>query len=108
MDFVISFRLLTMAFPSDTVWADGCAEIIGYSAKRNIHIVISDGQCVSTDGTYVVHIYKPSNPDHKDVWLDKGNGYPWKYLSSEEKILEERVNFSRREDLLELSEKFNK
>lgn len=108
MNFVIPFNLLTTSFPDDTVWANGIAEIIGYSAKRNLHIVINDGQCASDDGTYLVHVYKPSNPNHKDTWLSDGvNGIPVKYLDFEEEIFQEVINFSDRESLMILIDKFS-
>lgn len=81
-------------FPQDTVWANGCAEIVGYSPKKNMHIVIDDGQCWSEDGTYVVHIYYPSNENHKTEWMPNENRpCPLKYIG-ENKFFEERVNFS--------------
>lgn len=89
----IEFYKLTQLFPKDTMWVDGCAEIIGYSPKENLHIVIEDGQCNSSDGKYVVHKYKPLSPKvHLENW---NNGkYPWKYLKPEEKIFEGWVDFS--------------
>ena len=88
----ISFCSLTSKFPKDTMWIDGCAEIIGYSPKENLHIVISDGQCMSDDGMYLVHEYKPRNhAEHLATW-NKGK-YPTKYILNEPKILEERMKF---------------
>ena len=89
----IPFRKLTSMFPKDTMWVDGCAEIIGYSPKQNLHIVISDGQCVTDDGKYLVHKYAPENPEeHLKNW--NSGKYPWKYLEPETKISEEWVDFS--------------
>ena len=89
----ISFRKLTSMFPKDTMWVDGCAEIIGYSPKQNLHIVISDGQCVTDDGKYLVHKYAPENPEeHLKNW--NSGKYPYKYLEPETKISEEWVDFS--------------
>ena len=42
-------------FPQDTVWANGCAEIVGYSPKKNMHIVIEDGQRWDDEGKFCVH-----------------------------------------------------
>lgn len=89
----IPFRKLTSMFPKDTMWVDGCAEIIGYSPKQNLHIVISDGQCVTDDGKYLVHKYAPENPEeHLKNW--NSGKYPYKYLEPETKISEEWVDFS--------------
>lgn len=90
----ISFTILTRMFPQDTVWANGCAEIVGYSPKKNMHIVVEDGQCCRDNGTYVVHIYHPSNKKHKKEWMpNKNHPWPWKYVDGE-KIFEGRINFS--------------
>lgn len=88
----ITFRKLTQLFPKDTIWVDGCAEIIGYSPKENLHIVIDDGQCATDDGMYLVHKYKPSNPEeHFQKW--NSGEYPWKYLGKD-KIFEQWVDFN--------------
>jgi hypothetical protein len=88
----IAFRKLTQLFPKDTMWVCGCAEIIGYSPKENLHIVIDDGCCRSDDGEYLVHKYRPSNPDeHFKKW--NAGEYPWKYIG-ENKVFEEWVNFN--------------
>ena len=89
----ISFCKLTSLFPKDTMWVDGCAEIIGYSPKENLHIVIDDGQCRSDDGEYLVHKYVPKNPEEHSANWNKGE-YPYKYLSPEEKVYEEWVDFN--------------
>ena len=90
----ISFAKLTTMFPKDTMWVDGCAEIIGYSPKENLHIVIDDGQCKSDDGMYMVHKYHPL--DQRMHMLDWNSGkYPLKYLSkSAKKVFEDWVNFN--------------
>ncbi len=89
----IPFCVLSKLFPKDTMWVSGCAEIIGYSPKENLHIVIEDGNCISEDGNYVVHKYQPSNPkEHFENW-NKGE-YPYKYLLSEPKVFEGIVNFN--------------
>ena len=89
----IDFYTLTKLFPKDTMWVDGCAEIIGYSPKENLHIVIDDGKRSSSDGKYLVHKYKPLFPkEHLENW-NKGK-YPRKHLSIEEKIFEGWVDFS--------------
>ena len=95
----IPFSYLTRMFPKDTVWANGCAEIVGYSPKKNMHIVIDDGQCWSDDGTYVVHVYHPSNKNHKTEWMPNEN-HEWalKHVDGE-KIFEECVNFSDWEEV---------
>ena len=87
----ILFRKLTQLFPKDTMWVNGCAEIIGYSPKENLHIVIDDGECVSDDGMYLVHKYKPSNPEEHFMNWNRG-AYPWKYIG-ENKVFEDWVNF---------------
>lgn len=88
----ITFSKLTTLFPKDTMWVDGCAEIIGYSPKENLHIVIDDGQRARDDGTYLVHMYKPSDPEeHFKNW--NSGEYPWKYLG-ENKVFEDWYNFS--------------
>lgn len=89
----ILFNKLTELFPKDTMWVDGCAEIIGYSPKENLHIVIDDGQCKSDWGTYVVHKYKPSNPQKHIAEWNSGE-YPLKYLTDEEKVFEDWIDFS--------------
>jgi hypothetical protein len=90
----ISFVKLTTMFPKDTMWVDGCAEIIGYSPKENLHIVIDDGQCKSDDGMYMVHKYHPL--DQQMHMLDWNSGkYPLKYLSkSAKKVFEGWINFN--------------
>lgn len=87
----ISFRKLTQLFPEDTMWVGGGAEIIGYSPKENLHIVIDDGCCVSDDDEYYVHKYKPSNPEEHFMNWNQGE-YPWKYIG-ENKVFEGWVNF---------------
>lgn len=79
-------------FPKDTMWVDGCAEIIGYSPKENLHIVIDDGKCRSRDGMYMVHKYKPSNPEKHYAEWNSGK-WPLKYLIDEKKVFEKWVNF---------------
>jgi hypothetical protein len=89
----IKFSKLTQLFPKDTEWVDGCAEIIGYSPSQNLHIVIDDGQCKSDDGEYLVHKYKPKDPqEHLENW--NSGKYPWKYLTNEEKIFEGWIDFN--------------
>ena len=89
----ILFSKLTELFPKDTMWVDGCAEIIGYSYKENVHIVIDDGQCRSSNGKYLVHKYIPSNPiKHLAEW--NSGKYPLKYLIDEEKVFEDWIDFS--------------
>jgi hypothetical protein len=89
----ISFFKLGRLFPKDTMWVNGCAEIIGYSPKENLHIVITDGNCVSDNGEYFVTKYKPKDPavHYATCNLDK---YPYKYLSEEEMISQEWINFN--------------
>lgn len=89
----ILFNKLTELFPKDTMWVDGCAEIIGYSPKENLHIVIDDGQCSGYNDMYVVHKYKPSNPKEHLINWNKGE-HPIKYLLDEEKVFEDWVDFS--------------
>lgn len=91
----IPFVALSKLFPKDTLWTSGCLEIIGYSAKENLHIVIEDGCCRSESGDYLVHKYKPKDPEfHKTHW--NIGEYPMKYLSDEyaEKVFEGRMDFS--------------
>jgi hypothetical protein len=75
------------------MWVDGCAEIIGYSPKENLHIVIDDGQCHSDDGEYLVHKYVPKNAEEHSANWNRGE-YPYKHLSLEEKVYEEWVDFN--------------
>ena len=89
----IKFRKLTQLFPKDTAWVDGVAEIIGYSPNQNLHIVIDDGLCKSEDGQYLVHKYKPRDPQKH--WNDWNSGkYPLKYLVDEEKVFEGWIDFN--------------
>lgn len=89
----ISFSSLIKHFPKDTMWVDGCAEIIGYSPKENLHIVIEDGQCKSDDGMYLVHKYKPKDSHNHLINWNRGQ-YPWKYLTDEPKVFEDWINFN--------------
>lgn len=89
----ISFTKLAKEFPEDTLWISGKLEIIGYSKKENLHIVIEDGCCQSDSGNYVIHKYRPRNPqEHSENWA-KGE-YPRKYLLDEPKVFEGIVNLS--------------
>ena len=89
----IPFFKLAQLFPKDTMWVNGGAEIIGYSPKENLHLVIQDGNCTSNTGKYFVTKYKPQNPViHYRKWnLGK---YPYKHLSSEEMISQEWIDFN--------------
>lgn len=89
----IEFYKLTKLFPKDTMWTDGCAEIIGYSPKENLHIVITDGQRSSEDGKYLVHKYMPQDAEEHLANWNKGK-YPYKHLSHYEKVSEEWVDFN--------------
>lgn len=91
----ITFNRLSCVFPKDTVWASGCAEIVGYSRSKNIHIVIDDGNCKSDDSSWLVHIWRPKNPDkHRFDWLPTVEmQHPLKYLN-ETKIIEAWYDFS--------------
>ncbi len=96
MNFNIPFYVLRRIFPADTMWVDGIAEIIGYSPKENLHIVICDGTRTSQDGKYTVQKYRPKNPEYHFEHWNKGK-YPYKYLIDEdyaEHISEEIINFS--------------
>jgi len=99
----ICFNILRYYFPVDTMWVDGQAEIIGYSPKENLHIVISDGNCWSEDGFWLVSKYRPKDPDeHLALW--NSGAYPLKYLVDEkyaDLISQERINLTRRPDSLE-------
>lgn len=75
------------------MWVDGCAEIIGYSPKKNLHIVIDDGQCRSDDSEHLVHKYVPKNAEEHSANWNRGE-YPYKHLSPEEKVYEEWVDFN--------------
>lgn len=91
----ITFRKLMQLFPKDTMWVDGgCDEIIGYSPKENLHIVIDDGQCTTNSGIYFVHKYRPSDLEgYLMEW--KSKKYPWRYLGKDkDKISDEWVNFN--------------
>lgn len=90
----IPFSTLTRMFPKDTVWANGCAEIVGYSAKKNMHIVIDDGQRYDEEGKWTVHLYHPTNPNHKTEWMPNDNR-PWPLKCiGEGKFFEGRISFS--------------
>lgn len=97
MKFNISFYILKRIFPKDTMWVDGVAEIIGYSPKENIHIVICDGTRTSNDGKYRVQKYRPKDSKyHFEHWNTEE--YPYKYLVDEdyaEHISEEVIDFSK-------------
>ena len=99
----ICFNILRYYFPVDTMWVDGQAEIIGYSPKENLHVVISDGNRWSEDGFWLVNKYRPKDPDeHLALW--NSGEYPLKYLVDEEYadlISQERINLTRRPDSLE-------
>lgn len=99
----ICFNILRHHFPVDTMWVDGQAEIIGYSPKENLHIVINDGNCYSEDGFWLVFKYRPKNPDeHLALW--NSGVYPLKYLVDEEYadfISQERMNLTKRPESLE-------
>lgn len=85
----LNMNLLTRKFPN-FIFRDGCAEIIGYDPKNHIHMVIEDGNCCTTDNTWVVHQYKIKNPESFN-WME------WKYICFDEiaeKILEERIEFN--------------
>lgn len=95
----IPFGRLTAIFPFDTLWANGCAEIVGYSKEKNIHIVIDDGMCVSAIG-WCVHVYCPGNPEHYRNWApNKYRECPLKCLSNEEKRIEMWVDFYDKESV---------
>lgn len=99
----IHFNILRYHFPVDTMWVDGQAEIIGYSPKENLHIVISDGNCCSEDGFWLVSKYRPKDPDeHLALW--NSGVYPLKYLVDEgyaDFISQERINLTKRPETLE-------
>jgi hypothetical protein len=97
MNFNIPFYVLRRAFPVDTMWVDGIAEIIGYSRKENLHIVICDGNRTSQDGKYRVQKYRPKDPKHHFENWNKWK-YPFKYLVDEnyaEHVSEEVIDFSK-------------
>ena len=85
------------------MWVDGQAEIIGYSPKENLHIVISDGNCFSEDGFWLVSEYRPKDPDeHLALW--NSGVYPLKYLVDEgyaDFIVQKRINLTKRPETLE-------
>ena len=95
----IPFNLLTRIFPQDTVWANGCAEIVGYSPKKNMHIVIDDGQCWDDEGKYCVHIYYPEDRNHRTEWMpNEKRPWPLKYIGKG-KVFEGWIDFSDGEDI---------
>ena len=99
----IHFTALTYCFPKDTLWTSLGAEIIGYSPKTNMHIVIEDGCCVSMK--WCVHIYEPLNSNHSSVWNStKERPYPIKHLNEDNsyKWLKENINFDSTSDQLKL------
>ena len=88
----LTMNILQYVFPCDTVWSFNASEIVGYSVGKNLHFVIEDGMCSSTDG-YVLSVYKPTDREHYINWLPtKKWAYCKKYLD-DEKLIEERVNF---------------
>lgn len=71
----LNINKLFLKFPG-FIFRDGCAELIGYNPKTHIHMVISDGLCISEDKKWLIHQYKIKNPDTFD-WLK------WKYIVDE-------------------------
>ena len=63
----ITFSVLSFCFPVDTLWVTAGAEIVGYSAVKNLHFVISDGNCISERWT--VHVFSPNDKNaHQQAW----------------------------------------
>lgn len=61
----ITFSALSFCFPNDTLWVTAGAEIVGYSIAKNLHFVISDGNCISERWT--VHVFSPNDKNiHKE------------------------------------------
>ena len=95
----IPFNVLTRMFPQDTVWANGCAEIVGYSPKKNMHIVIEDGQRWDDEGKFCVHIYHPRNENYRTEWMpNEQHPWPWKYIG-EGKVFEGWIDFSNSNEI---------
>lgn len=90
----ITFSALSFCFPNDTLWVTAEAEIVGYSIAKNLHFVISDGNCMSERWT--VHVFSPNDKNiHKETWYPIPGRTSTKYLSEETsiKLLEKTVNF---------------
>ena len=55
----ITFSALSFCFPVDTLWVTFGAEIVGYSVTKNLHFVITDGNCIGDQWT--VHVFSPND-----------------------------------------------
>lgn len=102
----ITFSVLSFCFPDDTLWVTAGAEIVGYSVVRNLHFVISDGNCISERWT--VHVFSPNDKNtHQQTWYPRAGRTPIKYPSEDIsiKLLEEVVNFDSSVETILLRDK---
>lgn len=98
--YLLPYPAMDCMFPDDTIWLSAIAEIVGYSKRYNVHVVIDDGNCLSSDGTFVFHVYRPDKPEeHLKNFIPDLNKYPLKYIGREYKIMEERVDVYNQEEL---------
>ena len=102
----ITFSALSFCFPKDTLWVTAGAEIVGYSITKNLHFVISDGNCMGEKWT--VHVFSPNDKNiHKETWYPIPGRTPIKYPSDEIsiKLLEKAVNFDSSVETILLRDK---
>lgn len=102
----ITFSALSFCFPNDTLWVTAGAEIVGYSVVKNLHFVISDGNCMSERWT--VHVFSPNDKNiHQQTWYPLAKRTPIKYPSEDIsiKLLEEVVNFDSSVETILLRDK---
>lgn len=102
----ITFSALSFCFPVDTLWVTAGAEIVGYSGVKNLHFVISDGNCISERWT--VHVFSPNDKNtHQQTWYPLAGRTPIKYPSEDIsiKLLEEVVNFDSSVETILLRDK---
>ena len=84
----------------DFIYKEVCAELIGYSPRNNIAFVISDGCCWISENSWLMHTYRPKNPNQhikEFLWYD--NPPKWHYSDEEliEEILVEDIGISTRD-----------
>ena len=102
----ITFSALSFCFPVDTLWVTFGAEIVGYSVTKNLHFVITDGNCIGDHWT--VHVFSPNDKNiHQQTWHPLPGRTPIKYPSEDIsiKLLEENVNFDSSVETILLRDK---
>ena len=73
---------------------------------RNLHFVISDGNCISE--RWIVHVFSPNDKNvHQQTWYPRAGRTPIKYPSEDIsiKLLEEVVNFDSSVETILLRDK---